>query len=51
MTERIGVDEAQERLDELLDRVATGEEFVIARDGRPVARLVLPRGSSEPPSA
>jgi len=36
----IGAFEAKTRLSELLDRVEAGEELVIARRGRPVARLV-----------
>jgi prevent-host-death family protein len=36
----IGTFEAKTRLSELLDRVEAGEELVIARRGRPVARLV-----------
>jgi prevent-host-death family protein len=39
MTE-VGVHEAKTHLSRLLRRVATGEEVVIARGGRPVARLV-----------
>lgn len=34
------MDEAAERLPELLRRVAAGEEVTITRDGEPVARLV-----------
>jgi prevent-host-death family protein len=36
----IGVFEAKTHLAELLDRVEAGEELVISRRGRPVARLV-----------
>jgi prevent-host-death family protein len=36
----LGAAEAREMLDSLLDAVAAGEEVVITRDGRPVARLV-----------
>ncbi len=32
--------EAKTRLSELLRRVATGDEIVITRGGRPIARLV-----------
>ncbi len=39
MTE-VGVHEAKTHLSRLLRRVAAGEEVVIARGGRPVARLV-----------
>jgi prevent-host-death family protein len=37
---QIGAFEAKTHLSELLDRVEAGEELVIARHGRPVARLV-----------
>ena len=36
----VGVHEAKTHLSKLLRRVAAGEEIVIARGGRPVARLV-----------
>jgi len=36
----IGAFEAEGHLSALLDRVAAGEEVVITRHGRPVARLV-----------
>lgn len=39
MTE-IGTFEAKNKLSELLDRVEKGEEIVITRRGRPVAKLV-----------
>jgi antitoxin (DNA-binding transcriptional repressor) of toxin-antitoxin stability system len=35
----IGAHDAKTRLSELLDRVERGEEIVITRRGRPVARL------------
>ena len=34
--------EAKNRLSELIDRVQSGEEFVITRRGKVVARLALP---------
>ena len=40
MTESVNVYEAKTQLSRLLDRVEGGEEIVIARAGRPVARLV-----------
>lgn len=40
MTTRVNVYEAKTHLSQLLDRAAAGEEIVIARAGRPVARLV-----------
>ena len=36
----VNVHEAKTRLSELLRRVEGGEEFVIARSGKPVARLL-----------
>ena len=38
--DQIGAFEAKTRLSELLDRVEQGQEVVISRRGRPVARLV-----------
>ncbi len=40
MTASVNVYEAKTHLSQLLDRVAAGEEIVIARAGRPIARLV-----------
>jgi antitoxin (DNA-binding transcriptional repressor) of toxin-antitoxin stability system len=37
--------EAKNRLSELIDRVQAGEEFVITRRGKAVARLALPEAS------
>ena len=42
----VGAFEAKTHLSALLDRVAAGGEIVIARHGRPVARLV-PAASAE----
>jgi antitoxin (DNA-binding transcriptional repressor) of toxin-antitoxin stability system len=39
---QIGAHDATTRLGELLDRVERGEEIVITRHGRPVARLSRP---------
>jgi prevent-host-death family protein len=39
----INVRETRERLSHLLDAVATGEEIVILRHGKPAARLVAPQ--------
>ena len=39
MTE-VGIHEAKTHLSRLLRRVAAGEEIIIAKSGRPVARLV-----------
>jgi prevent-host-death family protein len=40
MTTSVNVYEAKTHLSQLLDRAAAGEEIVIARAGRPIARLV-----------
>lgn len=40
MTASVNVYEAKTHLSQLIDRAAGGEEIVIARAGRPVARLV-----------
>ncbi len=46
MPESVNVYEAKTHLSQLLDRVAAGEEIVIARAGRPIARLVALAESS-----
>jgi len=40
MTTTVNVHEAKTHFSKLLSRVATGEEIVIAKAGKPVARLV-----------
>ena len=40
MKQTFDVAEAMAKLSELLDRVAAGEEIVIAKSGKPYARLV-----------
>jgi prevent-host-death family protein len=40
VSETINLHEAKTHLSRLVDRAAAGEEIVIARGGRPVARLV-----------
>ena len=40
MPESVNVYQAKTHLSQLLDRAAAGEEIVIARAGRPIARLV-----------
>lgn len=40
MPESVNVYQAKTHLSQLLDRAAAGEEIIIARAGRPVARLV-----------
>ena len=42
----INVREAREKLSSLLDVVAGGEEIIILRHGKPVARLVAPPAES-----
>lgn len=44
----INVYEAKTRLSELLERADRGEEFVLARAGRPVARLIPYRPGRKP---
>lgn len=39
MTEQVNVQDAKTRMSELLVRVERGEDIVIARGGRPIARL------------
>jgi prevent-host-death family protein len=50
MTE-VGAFEAKNTLSQLLDRVEAGEEIVITRRGRPVARLVPPLAAQNPERA
>jgi prevent-host-death family protein len=45
MSESVNVYQAKTHLSQLLDRAAAGEEIVIARAGRPVARLVALAGA------
>jgi prevent-host-death family protein len=40
MTETVNVHAAKTHLSTLLDRVARGEEIIIAKAGKPIARLV-----------
>jgi prevent-host-death family protein len=40
VAERVNIHEAKTHLSRLVERVEAGEEVVIARAGRPVARLV-----------
>jgi prevent-host-death family protein len=40
MAEQVNVYDAKSHLSQLLARVEAGEEIIIARNGRPVARLV-----------
>ena len=43
MSETVNIYDAKTRLSQLVDRAAHGEEVIIARAGRPVARLVALR--------
>lgn len=40
MTQTVSVDEAQEKLPDLLAQALAGNEVIITDDGKPVARLV-----------
>ncbi|HYI12207.1 MAG TPA: type II toxin-antitoxin system Phd/YefM family antitoxin [Thermoanaerobaculia bacterium] len=40
MSEKVNIYDAKTRLSQLVGRVEAGEEIIIARGGRPVARLV-----------
>jgi prevent-host-death family protein len=40
VSEQVNIYEAKTRLSQLVDKAAAGEEVIIARNGRPVARLV-----------
>lgn len=45
---QIDVSQAKRDLDHLLERASKGEEVVITKEGRPLARLTAPRSRSEP---
>ena len=47
MTAKINIAEAKAKLSELLDRAMAGEDIVIARAGKPLARLVPLKGPEE----
>ena len=40
MRKTISIEEAEARFESLIDEVASGDEYLITRDGRPVARIV-----------
>ena len=48
MVDPINIHEAKTHLSRLVERVEAGEELVIARAGRPVARLIPYRARREP---
>lgn len=43
---QVNTHEAKTQLSRLIERAAAGEEIIIARAGRPMARLVAYRGST-----
>ena len=43
----VGIFEAKAQLSQLVERVANGEEVLVTRHGKPVARLVSPEASSD----
>lgn len=53
MPEQVNIHEAKTHLSRLIERVETGEEIVLARAGRPVARLIAftPRRDPRVPGA
>ncbi len=48
MSEPVNIHDSKMHLSRLVERVEAGEEIVLARAGRPVARLVPYRGRREP---
>lgn len=48
MAEQVNIHDAKTHLSRLVERVEAGEEVVIARAGRPVARLVPFRRTGRP---
>lgn len=46
--EQVNMHDAKTHLSRLVERVEAGEEIVISRAGRPVAKLVPVRGGSRP---
>ena len=47
----VTLEEAKERLNELVEQVQTGEEFIITREARPFARLLPVTGGNGHPLA
>lgn len=43
----VGIFEAKAQLSQLVERVAQGEEVLLTRHGKPVARLAAPEASSD----
>lgn len=48
MTKHVGIFEAKTQLSALVDAVEKGEDFVITRHGKPVARLTRPENRNSP---
>lgn len=48
MADQFNIYEAKTQLSKLVERVETGEEIVLARNGRPVARIVPLQRRTEP---
>ena len=46
MSEKVNIYDAKTRLSQLVERAEAGEEIIIARGGRPAARLVPFRRSA-----
>lgn len=44
---RVGIVQAKTQLSQLVECVARGEEVLVTRHGKPVARLVAPEASSD----
>ncbi len=51
MADSLGVFDARTRFSELIDRAERGEEIVVTRRGRPVARIVPASGGVRSPEA
>lgn len=49
--ETVGSIDAENHLSQLLDRVAEGEEFIITRHGKPVAKLIPATTAGPKPDA
>jgi prevent-host-death family protein len=47
----VNVHDAKTHLSRLLDRVEQGEQILLARNGKPVAQLVSPRGQPRRPGS
>jgi len=46
----LGVAEAKRRFSELIDRVGEGEQFIVARHGKPAVALIAPSEVSAQPA-